>query len=117
VGRRGPRAAWVSSFAPRYRILGFARSRDLRFSKRRLVGIDCAFARHWPAWTQADVSQSKAIGLELLRSLHRHDRTNQRLCANEPLRTRELRLALQSTQYAQDRRSLARDSTSETEII
>src|SRR3954452_21679503 len=41
------RAAWLSALAPGYRISRPARSRYLRVSAERFVGIDCAFTRHW----------------------------------------------------------------------
>src|SRR5881394_559349 len=85
LGRGDTRAAWLSAFAFGYRIPGPARSRYLRVSEERFMGIDCALTRHWFAWTQARISQSAATGLELLRSLHRHDGANQRLFTDQPL--------------------------------
>ena len=59
------------------------------------MGLDRSLARHWPAWTQANISESSATGLELLRSLRRPDWSNQRLWPHQPVRVGELRLAFQ----------------------
>src|SRR5258708_14830262 len=97
--------------------MGPAGSCDFRISEGWFVGFDRPLARYRAAWTQASVSQSAAISLELLRSLHRRDWADQRLRLNQPLRPRQLRLALLRQEHAQDRRSSARDSSPEASII
>src|SRR5438034_11711917 len=97
--------------------MGLTRPRHFRFSEKWIVGIAGPLARPGAVWTQAGVSKPAAISLELLRSLHRHDGSDQRLWLNQPLRPWQLRLALLCQEHAQDRRSSARDSSSAASLI